>query len=232
MRNLASIFGQNEFVIRRIHSLLGIIPVGAFLAVHLATNFSILDGVKTFQERIDQIHSIGPITLLGVEWLFILLPILLHGLIGLIIVTRGKRNVLAYPYRENFRYTLERLTGVIAFLFILWHVFHTRGWLPTEWWMTHVTRPLGGGTFDAANAAATAALTIQTSPIVAVLYLVGILAAVYHFSNGLWTAGITWGLWTTPNAQRWANVPAILVALGLLTMGLGALFGLESVSIK
>ena len=68
-------------------------PVGAFLCLHLATNVSILDGPKTFQQRVDQIHNIGPITLFFVEWIFILLPILFHGLIGAIIVLRGKRNV-------------------------------------------------------------------------------------------------------------------------------------------
>ena len=148
MPDIANIFGRHEFVIRRLHSLLGLLPVGAFFCLHLATNFSILDGPKTFQERVDQIHNIGPITLLLVEWLFILLPILFHGLIGAIIVARGKRNLRLYPYRENIRYTLQRATGVVALVFILWHVFHTRGWLPGQWWMAHVTRPLGGGTFD------------------------------------------------------------------------------------
>ena len=145
---LASIFGRHEFAIRRLHSLTGIIPVGAFLVVHFVTNVSILDGPATFQERVEQIHNIGPVTLLLVEWLFIFLPILFHGLIGLMIVTRGKRNILSYPYRENVRYALERWTGVVTFAFILWHVFHTRGWFTSAWWMEHVTLPLGGGTFD------------------------------------------------------------------------------------
>jgi hypothetical protein len=51
--------------------------------------------------------------------------------------------------------------------------------------------------------------------------------------------GITWGVWTTPHAQRWANIPCALFAIALLTIGLGALFGflnvtlpIESVAIK
>ena len=74
---------------------------GRFLTVHLATNASILDGGATFQQRVAQIHDIGANTLLAVEWLFIFLPILAHGAIGLVIVTRGKRNFRLYPYREN-----------------------------------------------------------------------------------------------------------------------------------
>ena len=46
----------------------------------------------------DQIHSLGPTTLLLVEWSFIFLPILFHGLVGLVIVIRGERNVVNYPY--------------------------------------------------------------------------------------------------------------------------------------
>jgi succinate dehydrogenase / fumarate reductase cytochrome b subunit len=232
MPDIANVFGRHEFVVRRVHSLLGLIPVGAFLCVHLVTNVSILDGPKTFQARVDQIHNIGPITLLFVEWLFIFWPILLHGLIGMIIVLRGKRNVLIYPYWENFRYTLQRWTGVIAFAFILWHVFQTRGWMPGQWWMEHVTRPLGGGTFDAQNAAVTAAAAFQASLTIEIAYVVGMLASVYHFANGLWTMGITWGVWTSPNAQRWANLPCLAVGIALAVMGLGALIGLQITPIR
>ena len=232
MPDIANVFGRHEFVVRRVHSLLGLIPVGAFLCVHLVTNVSILDGPKTFQARVDQIHNIGPITLLFVEWLFIFWPILLHGLIGMIIVLRGKRNVLIYPYWENFRYTLQRWTGVIAFAFILWHVFQTRGWMPGQWWMEHVTRPLGGGVFDAQNAAVTAAEAFRTSLTVEIAYVVGMLASVYHFANGLWTMGITWGVWTSPNAQRWANLPCLAVGIALAVMGLGALIGLQITPIR
>jgi succinate dehydrogenase / fumarate reductase, cytochrome b subunit len=226
MPDLASAFGRHEFLIRRLHSLTGLIPVGAFLVVHLLTNFSILDGPATFQARVDQIHGLGPTTLLFVEWSCIFLPILFHGLIGLMIVARGKRNVSQYPYTENFRYTLQRWTGVVAFVFIVWHVFQTRGWFLSPWWREHFTLPLGGGTFDAAHAAVTAAASIQASTTVCTLFAVGVVACVYHLANGLWTMGITWGVWTSPKAQRWATIPCLAVGLGLATIGLAALVGL------
>jgi succinate dehydrogenase / fumarate reductase cytochrome b subunit len=229
--DFAAIFGRYEFVVRRLHSLIGLAPIGGYLGIHLATNASILDGPETYQLRVDEIHSLGPITLPLVEWLFIFLPILFHGLIGLVIVTRGKRNVLYYPYRENIRYTLQRGTGVIAFTFILWHVFHMRGWLNFPWWLQHVTRPLGGGTFDPHDAAATAAAAIQASVAIGIVYAVGILSCVYHLANGLWTMGITWGVWTSPHAQRWANVPCAALGLGLAAIGLGALLGMQMIVI-
>ena len=148
MADIASVFGRYEFLVRRLHSLTGLLPVGAFLVVHLMTNAAILDTADTYQRRVDLIHSLGTYTLEVIEWLFIFLPILFHGIIGMIIVARGKRNVSTYSYRENIRYTLQRWTGVIAFAFIFWHVFQTRGWINSQWWLQNVTRLLGGGLFD------------------------------------------------------------------------------------
>jgi succinate dehydrogenase / fumarate reductase cytochrome b subunit len=228
---LASIFGRHEFLVRRVHSLLGLIPVGGFLCFHLATNASILDGPETFQTRVDIIHRLGPATLFVLEWTTIFLPILFHGLVGLIIVTRGKRNLLTYPYRENWRYTLQRLTGVIAFAFILFHVFQMHGWIRAEWWEEQVARPLGGGQFQWQEATQSVATVLQGATLLDVFYVVGILSAVYHLANGLWTLGITWGVWTSPHAQRWANIPCALFGIALLTIGWGALFGFLNIQL-
>jgi succinate dehydrogenase / fumarate reductase, cytochrome b subunit len=51
---------RNEFLLRRLHSLSGIVPVGAYMVVHLLTNASVLDGAATFQRRVYAIHSLGP----------------------------------------------------------------------------------------------------------------------------------------------------------------------------
>ena len=200
MADIASVFGRHEFLIRRLHSLTGLVPVGVFLVVHLLTNMGILD--NSYQQRVDLIHSMGERTLEVTEWTGIFLPILFHGIIGTIIVARGKRNLAYYPYRENFRYTLQRWTGVIAFAFILWHVFQTRGWINnSQWWMEHVTRKLGGGLFDSKHAVTTGVEAVQQAAWVGPVYAIGILASVYHFSNGLWTMGITWGVWTGPRRK-------------------------------
>ncbi len=226
----ASVFGRHEFVVRRLHSLLGLVPLGGFLAFHLATNAAVIDGPETFQRRADQIHVLGPTTLFVLEWGVIFLPILFHGLVGLAIITRGKRSLLGYPYRENFRYTLERATGVIAFLFILWHVFHMHGWIRAEWW-AEMIRPWGGAQFDTHRAPETAAAAIQSSWLVTAAYFVGTLALVYHFANGIWTAGITWGVWTSPHAQRWANLPCLMIGIALALVGVGAILSMLAVPV-
>ncbi|NLS94899.1 MAG: succinate dehydrogenase [Planctomycetaceae bacterium] len=221
----ASVFGRHEFLIRRLHSLSGLVPIGGYLAFHLATNAAILDGVAAYQHRADQIHRLGPTTILVLEWSLIFLPILFHGIVGMLIVCRGKRNLSQYPYTGNFRYTLQRATGVIAMLFILWHVFHMHGWFRWQWWVEGVARPLGGAQFNPA-AAVTAPEVLQSSWVLVVLYAIGTLACVYHLANGIWTMGITWGVWTSPRAQRMANIPCMLGGLILAVVGMGALYGM------
>ena len=227
----ASIFGQNEFLVRRLHSLTGLMPIGGYLVFHLATNGAIIDGAETFQHRADQIHQLGTTTILFLEWTLIFLPILFHGLVGMLIVTRGKRNVANYEYRENWRYTLQRASGVVAFVFIIWHVWHLHGWFRWDWWIENVARPLGGAQFDAYHASETATAAIRASWWVATFYAVGVIASVYHLANGLWTMGITWGVWTSPEAQRRANLPCAAFGVGLMFIGLGALYAMLTVEV-
>jgi succinate dehydrogenase / fumarate reductase, cytochrome b subunit len=219
----ASLFGRHEFFIRRLHSFLGLMPLAGYLFFHLAINATILDGAKTYQSRVDLIHSFGPTTLLILEWLFILLPILFHGLIGLIIITSGRMNSLRYPYLENWGYTLLRLSGIITFLFVIYHVFQMYGWFHFGWWKEYVL-PYGGARFDPKEAAQTA-VDVLKSPTIAAIYGVGIFAAVLHVASGLWTFGITWGVWTSIRAQRAARIPCIVFGLLLLVIGWGALYG-------
>jgi len=228
LSNCAPTFGRYELVVRRLHSLTGLFPVGGYLAFHLATNAAILDGLPAYQYRVDQIARLGPTTIFLLEWPLIFLPILFHGMVGMFIVCRGKRNVAQYPYLENFRYTFQRWTGVVAMAFILWHVFHMHGWLRFEWWHGGLAQRLGGARFNPADAF-TAAEAIRSARWIEAFYLLGMLACVYHLANGIWTFGITWGIWTSPNAQRWANVPCLAAGLFLAVLGLAALVGMVTV---
>jgi len=214
----ASFLERHQFLIYRLFSLAGLVPVGAFLVVHLLTNASILAGDegRTFQSRVDMIHSLGPL-LVPIEWAFIFLPMLFHAAVGFVIIANGLPNVGSYPYVSNVRYTLQRTTGMIAFAFIVWHL----------WQLHALGKPFGGGKFDAHHAAASTA-SVLDSTAVSILYCIGILSAVFHFANGLWTLGITWGLWTSPAAMRRANVVSIAVGVALAAAGLGAVSGFRS----
>jgi succinate dehydrogenase / fumarate reductase cytochrome b subunit len=212
-----SFLARHQFLIYRLFSLSGLIPVGAFLVVHLLTNASVLSGAGAFQSRVDMIHSLGPL-LVPIEWLFIFLPMLFHATVGFVIIANGLPNVGSYPYVGNLRYTLQRATGMIAFVFIMGHIIHLH-------WMGG---PLGGGKFDPHAATSSAAVAIHPL-LTSILYAIGVLCAVFHLANGLWTLGITWGIWTSPAAMRRANAVSIVIGVLLAAAGLGAIAGLRDI---
>jgi len=148
---------RHQFLIYRLFSLSGLLPVGAFLVVHLLTNASVLAGPGVFQSRVDLIHSLGPL-LPVVEWAFIFLPMIFHASVGIAIIAGGLPNVGSYTYSGNIRYTLQRVTGMIAFAFIIWHI----------WQLHAMGKPLGGGAFDPHHAASTASEALRPM-VVAVL---------------------------------------------------------------
>ena len=220
---------RHEFLLRRLHSLSGLIPVGAYMVVHLLTNSTVLDSPATFQENVYRIHSLGKVLWL-VEWGFIFLPLLFHAIFGVIIIRGGLPNNSNYPYARNLRYTLQRVSGMVAFLFIMWHVFHMHGWFHSDAWLANVAEPLGGAQFRPYNAASSLALALRGF-VVPVLYAIGIVACVFHLANGIWTMGITWGVWVSPAAQARANWICVLFGLGLGVVGLSALTGAKTLSV-
>ncbi|MBI3837882.1 MAG: succinate dehydrogenase [Planctomycetia bacterium] len=219
-----SLLVRHQFLIYRLFSLSGLIPVGAYLVVHLLTNASIINGPMTFQGQVDRIHSLGVVLPL-VEWTFIFIPILFHAAVGWMIISGALPNTNSYPYASNIRYTLQRGTGIIAFVFIMVHVAHLHNLIGAPF------RGIGGAQFDAEHAASSAAIAL--APLwVLIFYVIGMLSCVYHFANGLWTQGITWGLWTSAAAQRRASYISVVVGIGLAVVGLSALGGMRAVDVE
>lgn len=225
-----SFFLRHEFLIRRLHSLSGLVPVGAYMTVHLLTNASLLGGAGRFQANVNMIHNLGPILPL-VEWAFIFLPILFHAIVGVWIAFTGKSNTSNYPFVANRRYSWQRLTGYIAFVFIFVHVFHLHGWFHNEWWLKNVAEPMGMAQFRPYNAASTLALAMSGF-VWPTLYAIGLLACCYHLANGIWTAGITWGVWLTPRAQSRATIACTLFGLALSFVGLSSLWAVKTTDVS
>jgi succinate dehydrogenase / fumarate reductase cytochrome b subunit len=219
---------RHQFLIYRLFSLSGLIPVGAYLVVHLLTNASVINGPMTFQEQVNRIHSLGVVLPL-VEWTFIFIPLLFHATVGWLIISGAVPNAGSYAYASNIRYTLQRATGIIAFVFIVIHVvqLHHLAGAPFK----EIGDVKFGAQFDPHHAASSTAIALQPAWI-KVLYVVGMLSVVYHFANGLWTQGITWGIWTSAAAQRRANWVTILVGVGLAAVGLSALFGMWTLDVN
>jgi len=225
-----SLQDKNYFLVRRLHSLLGLVPVGAFLCVHLLTNATVLaPGVAggEFQKSVERIHALGPL-LVPVEIAFIFLPLLFHSLLGFQIVFNSESNAQQYRYGGNLRYTAQRTTGIIAFVFIFYHL----------WQMHWFGKPLGGGAFElhdeagAATGAMTTARAIQQAWWIAPVYAIGVLSCVFHLANGLWTSLITWGITIRPESQRISGYVCAVFGVLLAMAGMGALSGFRTFDVK
>ena len=214
-------FLRHEFLIRRVHSLLGIVPLGLYMTVHLATNASLLNGTQTFQRAVFLIHSPGKLLPL-IEWGLIFTPLIFHAVIGVWIAKSGKSNSRQYKFRSNKRYTWQRWSGFIALVYLFVHILHLHGWFHISAWEA-IIRPLGFGMFRPFNAASSLVRAMQEWGLIwPAFYLVGMLACVYHLANGLWTSGITWGLWISPTAQARASKLCTAVGCGLAVLGVSA----------
>ncbi|MDZ4753828.1 MAG: succinate dehydrogenase [Phycisphaerae bacterium] len=232
---------RHYHLLRRLHSLSGVVPIGVFLFPHLTTNSSIVwgsmlngskfdgidradAGIATFQHEVDFIHGLPALVLIEVVVLW--LPLAFHALMGIYFARTGRSNTDRYRYQDNVRYTLQRLTGYVGFLFILMHLSSLRwGW---TW----------GGLlpgFDPHAASSSLATHLQDGSaglLIAAFYLVCVLALVFHFANGLWTAAITWGLTVSVQAQRrWGYVCAA-VGLGLAGAGVAAVVGFSTLDVE
>ena len=222
-------FFRHEFLIRRVHSLLGIVPLGLYMTVHLATNASLLNGTQTFQRAVFLIHSPGKLLPL-IEWGLIFMPLIFHAVIGVWIAKSGKSNSSQYQFRSNKRYTWQRWTGFMALVYLFFHILHLHGWFHIAAWEAMI-RPLGFGVFRPFNAASSLVRAMQEWSIVwPAFYLVGMLACVYHLANGLWTSGITWGLWISPTAQARASKLCTVIGCGLAVLGISAWWAAVSTS--
>jgi len=237
----ASFMQRHHFLLRRLHSLTGVVPIGAFLLVHLTTNSSIVwgmfnkgkyadvhAGAATFQHEVNFIHSLPFLLLIEVFGLW--LPIAFHSILGVYYATTGKANNAHYGYQANWRYTLQRISGYIGVLFIFYHVATLR------WGWTFLVP--GGTKWSAEFSASTLAAALRGSTegfttggvIVSLFYMVGVSLLVFHLANGLWTAAITWGLTVSARAQkRWGYVCAGL-GLGLMLMGWSSVIGFATLS--
>lgn len=204
----------NSFLMRRLHSLSGIIPIGLFVVMHLFTNFQQMVG--DYQHEVEFIHSLPALLILEVTlWA----SIGFHAGLGFYYTFTGKANNKRYPYMDNWRYTLQRITGMIALLFILLHVSTLR-WRWT--YFGFIDSPFYVASSDGHPlVAATTAAAIQHSWWMFMIYIVGTASVVFHWCNGLWTAAISWGLTVSVPAQkRWGYVClAMGIMLGVFSVG-------------
>lgn len=197
---------NQEFHWRRLHSLLGIIPVGLFLAFHLSLNFTAVGGEDVYNNSIGVMDLVPGWLLLIVEWVVIYIPILFHGIYGVYIAFTATPNNIRFGTFRNWMFLLQRISGVFLVIFIAWHIFQTR-----------IQKALGAEVeFDMMA-------EIVANPLMLAFYIVGILAATFHLSNGIWSFLVSWGITQSPKSQQVATYVTAVFFVILSIVGVGAI---------
>lgn len=199
---------HRSFFNRRLHSLLGVIPVGFFLVNHLVTNFYATKGAQAFVNQVNFLWSIPFILFLEIFLIF--LPLLYHGVYGLYVAFLSKNNVVSYSTLRNIFFMLQRVTGVITLIFVAWHV-----------WETRIQKSLQG---MSSEELAEYMHTILSNNFTFALYAIGVIAAVFHLCNGMWNFLVTWGITVGPRAQYISTWVWAIVFVAVTYLGISSLF--------
>jgi len=197
------------FLLRKLFSLTGIVPLGAFTIFHLWKNATALHGREAFTAMAEEINAMP--YLFFFEVAFIFLPLLLHAILGILIILDARYNVKPYPSTRNWMFTFQRVSGVLAFGFILYHLITLR--LPK-----FRGELQSSGFYDALCSDLSS--TLMSVPVTALVYIVGIAAVAFHLSNGLWGFLCSWGITPTRRSQRISA--GFTGVLGILVFVLGA----------
>jgi succinate dehydrogenase / fumarate reductase cytochrome b subunit len=197
---------STNHTLRRLHSLTGVVPIGAFLLEHFFTNSRAVQGEAAFNRAAADLASLPYVVLL--EAFGIWLPILFHMVLGVLIATTAQARAFGPGGAPRFQYVLQRLTGIFLVVFIVYHTWSTR--------------------FSAEAMSAPSLFAYMAkhlaNPGVFAFYALGAVTACFHFGNGLFGFSIHWGLATGRNAQRWASRLGYAVFLVLALVSLNSLF--------
>jgi len=197
-----------HFWLRRLHSLSGVLPIGAFLIEHMLSNTMIIKGPEAYNGVIGFLSGLPYVLVL--ETVFIYIPILYHAFYGFYVMFTGKNNLAWYPYPANILYSLQRWTGIITFAYILYHVYQTR-----------LVNILYGTEVSYERMA-----YLMSDPRVFWFYIVGMAAVMFHFANGLWGFLISWGVTVGPKAQKVSGILCTTMGLTLFILGVNSLIHL------
>jgi succinate dehydrogenase/fumarate reductase cytochrome b subunit (b558 family) len=199
---------RRAFLMRKLHSLTGVVPVGAFMVYHLWTNAKALGGQEPFDAAVQEINHTPYLPIF--EWGLILLPLLFHAGMGVKIAFEARHNVTKYGTSRNWAYTLQRLTGMLAFLFIGFHMY--------GFWWKKLAGKMSPEQFYPALCAGMSS-TVKGVPLIALVYVLGIAACVFHFANGLWGFCFSWGVTVSRRSQQFAAWVFGIVGLSVFLLG-------------
>jgi succinate dehydrogenase / fumarate reductase cytochrome b subunit len=193
---------------RRLHSLSGIVPIGAFLVEHIVSNFETWNGPLAYGKQVLFLNSLPLVRVL--EWVFIFIPLAFHAGYGVYIWLRGRSNVNVYPWAGNWGYYAQRITGLVALAYIIQHVWRQR--------FSGVSLPHNPG-------AAFHKVQVELhNPWMLAIYVIAMIATCWHFAYGIWLFAAKWGITPGNTARKRFGYVCAVVGITLCFMGLASIY--------
>lgn len=202
---------------RRLHSLAGIIPVGGFLLFHLWENYKAHMGAEAYNATVRAINSLPAMWFFEIFLIFI--PLYFHAIYGIYIALDAKHNVDQYRYRENVAFVLHRIAGLITLFFVTYHIWQFR----FQKFIGAYGSYVGGDSMSGLPSFEVVAQAFANNGVFT-FYLIGIVAAVYHLCNGIYTFLITWGITAGPKSQRISAIVTRILFVAVSVLGVLAAF--------
>lgn len=175
----------------------------------MISNFSAVgaDGAANYNKTVAMLRGLPFVLALEVFGIF--LPLLFHGVVGMWIAAEGRITAPNYPKARNWMYVMQRASGAIAFIFIIFHLLHFRFHaheVPFEQIAFQEVQKLFQSTFWF------------------ICYIIGTAATAFHLGNGVPLFCISWGITISPLSQKRMNHVGIAVGVGLFALGIASAF--------
>jgi succinate dehydrogenase / fumarate reductase cytochrome b subunit len=209
---------SNAFLLRKLHQITGIVPLGMFFFVHMFTNSTALNGAASFNKHVQDIHDIPYLLLIEIFGIF--LPLAFHSVYGVLISAEAKPNVLNYSYGRNWFYIFQRATGIFLFVFLLFHILNFRFGLIPGLNMVPVA-----GNADKAYSIVSGEFQISW---IMVIYILGVLATAWHLAYGFFLFAVDWGIVIGEKAQKVVLYGCLGLTVLLSIVGINAAFAFVS----
>jgi len=202
---------EGFFLANRLGSILAILPLGAWTAVHLWNNLAVFQGPAAWQHQVTHYdHPFGAVLIS----IIVLLPLLFHTGWGIGRLFKSRPNNARYGSFDNLRYLLQRLAAIGVLLFIGAHL-----------WLAFIhPHFFENGAEPFADIAHEMHYNLPTL----VVYLLGTLGVAYHLGNGIASMGMGWGLATSAKGMKRWQAFGIFLFVVLLAMSWAAVYGLWS----
>lgn len=205
---------SNTFLLRKLHQLTGVVPLGVFFFVHMYTNSAAMNGAKSFNKHVQDIHDMPYLIFIEIFGIFV--PLLFHSIYGVLISAEARANAINYSYGRNWFYIFQRVTGIFLFFFLLFHILNLRfGLIPGLASFGDPVAGNGGRAFDIVAAE-------FKNVAILIFYIFGVIATAWHLAYGFWLFAVDWGIVIGEKAQRVGLYASIGLAALLSAVGINA----------